>query len=295
MNKRNKRNIRFSLAGSVFDWINGIFLTLFSLVTLVPFLFVISSSFVTSKELVAKGMVLFPTEFTLAAYEYLFSTRLIPMSMLVTIFITVAGTLINMAFTILMAYPLSRKTLAGRDRIMMLVVFTMLFSGGIIPTFFVVKWLGLLNTYGAYWLPGAISAFNMILLKNFFQQLPAGLEESATIDGCNDMQILTRIVLPLSMPAIATFSLFYALGHWNAYFNAIMYITDDAKWPLQVWLRQIVILSSSSLGDSEFLSMVPPQTVQYAVVTLAIVPLLLVYPFIQKYFSQGMLLGSVKG
>jgi len=289
------KSIRTRGAAGWFDWINGLFLILFSLATLVPFLFVISSSFVTTKELVEKGLVIFPSKITLAAYQYLFSTRLIPVSLLVTVFITVVGTLINMAFTILMAYPLSRRTLIGRDRIMQLVVFSILFSGGMIPTFFVVEWLGLLDTYGAYWLPGAISAFNMILLKNFFQQLPAGLEESATIDGCNDMQILTRIVLPLSMPAIATFSLFYALGHWNAYFNAIMYITDAGKWPIQVWLRQIVILSSGGLGESDFLTVVPPQTVQYAVITLSVAPLLIVYPFIQKHFSQGMLLGSVKG
>jgi putative aldouronate transport system permease protein len=181
---------------------------------------------------------------------------------------------------------------------MLMVLFTMLFSGGMIPTFLVVKTLGLLNSYWALILPGAISAFNLIILKNFFQQLPEGLEESAKIDGCGDLGLLFRIVLPLSLPALATFAMFYSVGHWNTFFSAILYINDSTKWPIQVLLRQIVILSQGGIGDSaQFESnFVPPsETIKMATIVVSTVPILLVYPFLQKHFAKGVLLGSIKG
>jgi putative aldouronate transport system permease protein len=157
----------------------------------------------------------------------------------------------------------------------------------------------MLNTYWSVLIPGAISAFNLIILKNFFQQLPDGLEESAKIDGCNDLQVLIRIVLPLSLPAMATFTLFYAVGHWNTFFNAVLYLDDSHKWPIQVWLRQIVILSQGGVGDSQNFdeNFVPPpaEIIKMAVIVISTVPILLVYPFLQKHFTKGVLLGSVKG
>lgn len=270
----------------------------FSLATFLPFLYVISASFTASEVLMKQTFVLFPTEFSLDAYKYIFSTETLSRSLIVTILVTLAGTFVNLVFTILMAYPLARTHLTGRKPIMLMIVFSMLFSGGMIPTYLVVKSLGMINTYWSLVLPGAISAFNLIVLKNFFQQLPDGLEESAKIDGCNDFGILLRIVLPLSMPAIATFSLFYAVGHWNTFFNAILYLNDHTKWPIQVLLRQIVILSEGGIGDSSTFdaNFVPPsQTVKMASIVVATVPILLVYPMLQKHFAKGVFLGSIKG
>lgn len=280
-----------------FDAANGLVLLLVAVITVLPFIFVLSGSLVSSEELLVRKIVLFPTKFSLDAYRFLFSTKIISSSLGITVFITVIGTLINLAVTTLMAYPLARKTLRGRGKIMLMIVITMLFSGGMIPTYLVVKNLGLLDTYWSLWIPSAISAFNLILLKNFFQQLPDGLEESAKIDGCNDLQILYKIVIPLSLPAMATFALFYAVGHWNSYFTAILYLNDAKMWPIQVWLRQIVLLSSGGFTDAGTVAemSVPPQSIKYAVIVVAAVPILLLYPFLQKHFAKGVLLGSVKG
>ncbi|MCR2807291.1 carbohydrate ABC transporter permease [Paenibacillus soyae] len=283
----------------LFDVLNITFLGLFALITIVPFIYIMAGSFATQKELLEKGFILFPTEFSLEAYNFIFSTSTLMRSMGVTIFITVAGTLINIVLTCLMAYPLARKDLDFRKPIQLMVIFTMLFSGGMIPTFIVVKELGMIDSYWSLLLPGAISAFNLIIIRSFFQQLPEGLEESAKIDGASDPGILMRIVIPLSMPAIATFSLFYAVGHWNTFFSAVLYINDAAKWPIQVLLRQIVILSQGgSLGDTTAFEsdFVPPeQSVKMAVIVISTMPILVVYPFLQKHFAKGVLLGSVKG
>lgn len=291
--------IRSTLGSRAFDVVNAGLLIVFALLAVVPFLFVLSGSFTASEELLNRGVVLIPTKFSLDGYRYIFSADTILRSLGVTIFITVAGTLINLFFTMLTAYPLARNEFMGRGPIMVLILFTMLFSGGMIPTFIVVKSLGLLDSYWSLLLPSAISAFNLIVLRNFFQQLPDGLEESAKIDGCNDFQTLFRIVLPLSLPAIATFALFYAVGHWNTFFNAILYINDNTKWPIQVWLRQIVILSQGGVGDSQNMGsdyVAPPgEVIKMAVIVVSTVPILLVYPFLQKHFAKGVMLGSVKG
>lgn len=291
--------IRQSLGSRIFDIVNVVVLIAIGFITLIPFVFVLSGSLTASEELVRRGVVLIPTKLSLDGYRYIFSTKTILWSLGVTVFITVAGTLINLFFTTLTAYPLARSEFMGRRPIMLLILFTMLFSGGMIPTFLVVKSLGLLDSYGSLLIPGAISAFNLIILRNFFQQLPDGLEEAAKIDGCNDFQILIRIVLPLSLPAMATFSLFYAVGHWNTFFNAILYINDTTKWPIQVWLRQIVILSQGGIGDSQQMGsdyVAPPgEVIKMAVIVVSTVPILLVYPFLQKHFAKGVLLGSVKG
>ncbi|WP_339296960.1 carbohydrate ABC transporter permease [Paenibacillus sp. FSL R5-0623] len=292
-------NISPSRGSRIFDCLNITLLSIFALLTVLPFVYVIAGSFATQKELLLRGFIVFPTEFSLDAYKYIFSTPALIKSLLVTIFITVFGTLINIFLTCLMAYPLARKDMDFRKPILMLIVFTMLFSGGMIPTFLVVKQLGMINTYWSLLIPGAISAFNLIIIRNFFQQLPESLEESAKIDGCNDLSVFFRIVLPLSMPAIATFSLFYAVGHWNTYFSAVLYINDNTKWPIQVLLRQFVILASGGIGDStamdaDYVSP-PEQSIKMAVIVVSTLPILLVYPFLQKHFAKGVLLGSVKG
>jgi putative aldouronate transport system permease protein len=290
---------RESLGSRLFDLFNYIFLGLFGLSTVLPFIYVVAGSLTSPQEFITRKIVLFPRQLSLEGYKYIFSTDVLLTSLGVTIFITIAGTAINLLFTCLMAYPLARKDLDGRRVIMLGVIFSMLFSGGMIPTFLVVKGLGMINSYWALLLPGAISAFNLIVLKNFFQQLPEGLEEAAKIDGCNDLRVLWQIVLPLSLPAIATFSLFYAVNHWNSFFQAVLYINDNYKWPIQVWLRQIVILSSGGLGDSATFDsnyVVPPgQIIKMSVIVISTVPILCVYPFLQKHFAKGALIGSVKG
>jgi putative aldouronate transport system permease protein len=291
--------IKPSLGSKLFDISNYTFLMLFSLFTFIPFIYIIAGSFTASEELLQRGFILFPTKFSLDGYRYIFSTDTILWSLLVTIYITLLGTLVNLLFTTLLAYPLSYTDLEGRRPIMLLVIFTMLFSGGMIPTFLIVKSFGLLNSIWALVIPSAISAFNLIIMKNFFQQLPEGLIESSKMDGCNDFGTLFRIVLPLSLPAMATFALFYSVGHWNTFFSAILYMNDSTKWPIQVWLRQIVILSQGGVGDSaQFESgaiMPPPVVIKMAVIVISTAPILSVYPFLQKHFAKGVLLGSVKG
>nr|WP_216855900.1 carbohydrate ABC transporter permease [Paenibacillus qinlingensis] len=285
------------MAGRMFGIINYLLLTIIGLVTIIPFVHVVAGSFTTSAEMAAKKFVLIPTDWSIEAYRFIFSTNTIFKAMAVSIGTTFIGTMISMFITALMAYGLARRDVDGRKVIMFLVVFTMLFHGGLIPTFLVVKELGMIDTYSALILPTAISAFNLIILKNFFQNIPEGLEESAKIDGCSDFGILFRIVLPLSMPAIATISLFYAVTYWNTYMSAILYINESAKWPIQVLLRQIVVLASGMDVSSDLDSVAPPpaQSIKMAVIVVATLPILLVYPFLQKHFAKGAMIGSIKG
>ncbi|MGG4092659.1 carbohydrate ABC transporter permease [Paenibacillus lautus] len=287
-----------TMSSRIFDIVNYTLLLIIGLVTILPFLHVIAGSFTTVTELAQKQFVLFPTVWSLDAYKYVFSTNTVFRSLGVSVGVTFLGTLFSMLLTCLMAYGLSRRDLDGRNFIMFMVLFTMLFSGGMIPTFLVVKEMGLIDTYAALIVPTAINAFNLIIMRNFFQNLPEGLEESAKIDGAGDWGILFRIVIPLSMPAIATISLFYAVTYWNTYMSAILYLNDAAKWPVQVILRQIVILASGLAADTsgmdEFVRP-PEQTVKMAVIVIATLPILCVYPFLQKHFAKGALLGSIKG
>ncbi|WP_019908628.1 carbohydrate ABC transporter permease [Paenibacillus sp. HW567] len=286
-----------TIGGRIFSAVNFILLALITLITVLPFVHVVAGSFTTSAEIAANKFVLIPKVWSFEAYKFIFSTNTIFKAMGVSIGITLVGTLFSMLITSLMAYGLSRRDLDGRNVVNFLVVFTMLFHGGMIPTFLVVKELGLIDTYSALILPSAISAFNMIILKNFFQNIPEGLEESAKIDGCNDFGILFRIVLPLSLPAIATISLFYAVTYWNTYMSAILYLDDSAKWPIQVLLRQIVVLASGMDYSSSLDATNPPpdQTIKMAVIVVATLPILMVYPFLQKHFAKGAMLGSMKG
>lgn len=286
-----------SISGRIYAAINFTLLAIVALITVLPFIHVVAASFTTSAELAASKFVLIPKVWSLEAYKFIFSTNTIFRAMGVSIGVTLIGTLVSMLLTALMAYGLARKDLDGRKTINFLVVFTMLFNGGLIPTFLVVKELGMIDTFASLIIPSAISAFNMIILKNFFQNIPEGLEESAKIDGCNDFGILFKIVLPLSMPAIATISLFYAVTYWNTYMSAILYLNDSVKWPIQVLLRQIVVLASGLDHSATLDGTVPPpdQTIKMAVIVVATLPILLVYPFLQKHFAKGAMLGSMKG
>lgn len=285
-----------SLGSRIFNFINTFLLTVIALVTVLPFIHVIGSSFATGAEIAEKSFLIFPTKFTLSAYKYIFSTGTVMKAVFVSIFVTIVGTLWSMFLSTLTAYGLSRKDLVGRRYIMFFIVFTMLFNGGIIPTFVVVQKTGLLDSLAALIIPVSINVFNMIILKTFFQNLPAGLEESAKIDGAGDFGVLFKIVIPCSLPAIATISLFYGVTYWNTYMHAILYLSDAAKWPVQVLLRQIVVLATGIAYDSAEYSDVPPpsQSVKMAVIVVATLPILLVYPFLQKHFAKGALLGSIK-
>lgn len=285
-----------TVGGRLFTIVNTTLLALIALICLFPFINVFASSFASTQEVVEKKFVLFPTTFSLDAYRFILSTPTIFRGLGVSIGVTVAGTVFSMILTTLMAYGLSRKYLAGRDFINFVVVFSMLFSGGMIPTFLVVKMFGLIDTYGSMIIPSAVNAFNLIIMRNFFQALPEGLEESAKIDGSNDFGVLFKIMLPLALPSIATLSLFYGVAYWNTYMTAVLYINDSVKWPIQVLLRQIVIVSSGMQGDNASVDIVPPaQTIKMAVIVVATVPMLAAYPFVQKHFTKGAMLGAVKG
>lgn len=286
-----------TLGSRLFGIVNFTLLAIFSLATVLPFIHVVAGSLTTSAEMAVKKFIIFPTDISSEAYQFVFSTNTIFRAIAVSIAVTLIGTAFSMLVTSMMAYGLSRKDLDGRKLLMFMVVFTMLFNGGLIPTFLVVKELHLIDTYAALILPLTISAFNMIILRNFFQNIPEGLEESAKMDGCSDFGILFRIVLPLSMPAIATISLFYAVTYWNTYLNAILYLNDSKMWPIQVLLRQIVVLASGFDYSSSLDGAVPPpdQAVKMAVIVVATLPILIVYPFLQKHFAKGALLGSIKG
>ena len=211
-----------------------------------------------------------------------------------TIGVTLVGTLIQVLLTFVTAYPLSRRSLPGRNVVLNLIIFTMVFSGGMIPTFLVVRQLGLLDTYWALILPLAINPFYLIIVKNFFQELPEELQEAARIDGCTEVGVFWRIILPLSKPILATFSLFYAVSIWNDYMSPLLYISDTNKWTLQMFVRQVTV-SADALGNLDPNYVPPEQGLKFAIVAVATLPILMVYPFLQKHFTKGMLIGSVKG
>ena len=207
--------------------------------------------------------------------------------------VTAIGTFINLFFTTTMAYGLSRSNLIGKKPLLNMVLFTMVFGGGMIPLFLVVKGLGMYDTYAALILPGAISAYNMIIVRNFFMELPRELEEAASIDGCSDIGIFIKIALPLSLPCLATFGLFYAVGHWNNYFGALLYLEDSTKFPFQLVLRNIVMQTAETQTDPN--ALIPEDTLKMAVIVIGTVPILIVYPFLQKHFAAGVMVGAVKG
>jgi putative aldouronate transport system permease protein len=287
-----------NLVSWLVDFLIHFILILFAVVTFFPFFSIIAGSLASARENALHPFLIWPREPTLDTYRYLFSSATMPRAMLVSIYVTLFGTMINIAMTTLMAWPLAHKRIHGRKVIMFLITITLIFSGGMIPNYFIVRSTGLLNTFWSLVIPGAIGTFNLILMKNFFQGIPASLEESAKLDGCNDFIILLQIVIPLSLASIATFTLFYAVGHWNSFMPFLLYISDPKKWNLQIMLRQIVMLSQGGVGDAESIGtayLVPPQGVKMAAIVFSTFPILCVYPFLQKYFAKGVMVGSIKG
>ncbi|WP_010272869.1 carbohydrate ABC transporter permease [Paenibacillus senegalensis] len=277
-----------------------IILTIVGLLTLFPMYYVFVMSITPLQETVRNGgFVMIPSEVTFSAYQAIFDSPRLPQSLKVTATITVVGTFLNLVFTMLLAYPLSRKQLPGRKICLFLIVFTMVFSGGLIPTYLVVKEFGLLDSIWAMIIPGLISTFNLLITKTFFENLSIEIQEAAKIDGCNDLQTLYLVVLPLSKAIIATIGLFYAVAHWNEFFAGIMYLTSERLYPLQVILRDMLQQPNMSM---EMMSQVqgleaelPPMAIRMAMVVTTTLPILLVYPFVQKYFTKGVMLGAIKG
>lgn len=268
--------------------------------TIVPFLYVVAGSFATEKELVERAFFIIPRTISTNAYKYIINDGSIFRGLVNSFFIMIAGTFVNMLFTATMAYPLSKSWLRGRNLVLNIIIVTMLFSGGMIPNYLVVKNLQLLDSYWALILPGAVNAFNLIIIKNFFQELPQELEEAAKIDGCSDVGIFVKIILPLSKPALASVGLFYAVSHWNDFFNSLIYLNSTAKFPVQIILRQIVLLAQGASADGSSIDFgaggTPPElAVKMAATVVATIPILCVYPFVQKYFEQGVMVGAVKG
>lgn len=282
------------LEDKIFNAVSYTILALVGLATVVPLLYVLSVSLTPYAEVLKNGgYVLFPKEITFNAYEKLLSNSAIPRAFQITIFVTVVGTAINLTLTALLAYPLSRKGMPGRRLFLFMVVFTLLFNGGIIPTYLIVKATGLIDTVWALIVPNAIWSFNVLVMKGFFENLPEEIFESARIDGAHEWRILLRIAVPLSIPSIMTIGLFYAVGHWNSFFAAIMYITDRSLFPLQVVVREILMMTQQPLENAE--DMVPTVTMQMSAVIFASLPIIAVYPFLQKHFTKGMIIGSIKG
>ncbi|KRG14392.1 carbohydrate ABC transporter permease [Lederbergia galactosidilytica] len=282
----------------IFEIVNAVVLALIAATMLFPMFYIFVVSFSSMKDVMQSDLLLWPKEWVTDAYRYILSSDSFLRSIVVTIFVTVIGTLVNLLFTSTMAYSLSRPII-GQRFFMFMVLFSFLFSAGMIPTYLVVKETKLLDSLWALILPVAISPFNLIVMRQFFKSIPEELNEAAILDGATYMQIYRRIILPLSKPALAAFGLFYAVSHWNTYFTGILYLNDPAKWPIQVVLRQIVIVNKpdAALGTSQMLTEVqpPPDTVQMAAILLATLPILVVYPFLQRHFAKGVMLGSIKG
>lgn len=275
-------------------------LTLILLIILYPLVYVASAS-LSSPLAVSSGRVwLFPVEFTLRGYQVALGNPAIMTGYSNSIYYTFFGTIISVITTVLVAYPLSRRGLFGRNAIMFFITFTMIFSGGLIPTYLVVKSLGMINTRWALLIPNAIAAWQVIIARTFFQvNIPDELVEAAELDGCSDINFLLKVVIPLSKPILAVLALMYAVGQWNAYFDALMYLKSAALQPLQLVLRGILILNATASGSMDAATMLERQQMadllKYVLIMVGSLPVLILYPFVQRYFVKGMLIGSIKG
>jgi len=283
------------------EWMIYAALVLVSVVVLYPVFFVGIAS-ISNPENVMRGEVwLWPKNISLVGYERLFANSELMKGYGNTLLYTVAGTMLNLVMTIAAAYPLSRPDFSGRTIFTILIVFTMFFSGGMIPTYLLIKDLGMLDTFWVMIIPSALSVWNMLIMKTFFQNsIPKEIQEAAFMDGCSNMKVLTRIVLPLSGPVLAVMVLFYAVGHWNSYFNALIYLSDRDKYPLQLFLREILVQGQMQemvdiSDDSLARSMMDAEAIKYAAVIITNLPMLILYPFLQKYFIKGVMIGAVKG
>lgn len=277
--------------------LNYILIALLTFICLYPFLNVLAYSFSGYNAVLSKQVTFYPIDFSLEAYKQILGRTTIWTAMRTTVTITLLGTALSLVLTTFAAFALSVKDLPGRKVLTSMILFTMYFGGGMIPTFLVVKGVGLYDTLGALFIPQSVSVFNFIVMRTFFRELPESLQDAARIDGASYMQVLVKIILPLSLPILATMGLFYAVGYWNSYFEALIYIQDVDKYTLQLRLRALLFGSelTSNTSDNIAGTLVLPQSLKMAIVAVSTVPILIVYPWLQKYFVKGVMLGSVKG
>ena len=296
---RKSTAIRESRGDRIFQGVVVFIGVIIMLIVAYPLYFTVIASISKPEDVLMGKVLLWPRNISFESYKMVIAEQDIWMGYGNTIFYTVAGTCLNLVLTILIAYPLSCRELPWRKQLTFVASFTMLFSGGLIPTFLVVRNLGLYNTAWAMLLPTGITTYNMLVMKNFFQSsIPHELKEAAELDGCNQIQTLLLVVLPLSGAIIAVVILFYAVGHWNAYFNALIYLKDRSKFPLQVILREILLQNQElAAGDGTGLyeKMMAAETMKYAIIIVSSLPVICLYPFVQKYFVKGVMVGAIKG
>ncbi len=286
----------------VFDIVNMCILIVFTLIILYPVLFVVNASFSDPGKIFDTPLLLWPRGFSLDGYTEILKNKDIVVGFKNAILYTGLGTLVNLIVTTLGAYPLSRKEFVGKGFFTIVFTITMFFNGGLIPTYLVNQQLGIINTIWVMILPGALSVYNMILMRSYFQQnIPAELIESAYVDGANDLQLLWKVVLPLSTPIIAVMAMFYGVGRWNDYFTAMIYLADRSKFPLQLILREILVqgqfgdTSTAVVSSANAQAMLLKLTLKYSVVVVSTLPVLLFYPIVAKYFEKGIMVGAIKG
>ncbi|WP_284641531.1 carbohydrate ABC transporter permease [Paenibacillus silviterrae] len=281
-----------------FDSLLTVIILLICLTVILPFLYIIAVSFSPPAYSMAGSFFIWPKEWSLDAYYYLLQAQTFLTSVKNSVYITAIGTCVNLVISITLAYALSKKFVPGRKFMLLFIFFTMIFHGGMIPSYLVVRSLGLIDSYWAIILPAATGAFNIMVIRSFFQSLPESLDEAARIDGAGEFRILFSVVIPLSKPIIATFALFFMVQYWNEFFSAVIYLNDPSKWPIQPLLRQMVAISASNIStdaalDAQMAANLGPN-VQNAAILLAMLPIVAVYPFLQKYFAKGAMLGSIK-
>ena len=284
----------------IFLVIDYVVITLLCLICIVPLLYQLACSFSSGAALDAGKVFLWPVGFTTSAYRLLFSSSNIVRYFLNSLLLTGVGTVLGLVFTVLCAYPLSKKYMKGRKTISFLITFTMMFGGGMIPTFMLVRYMGLINSYWSIWLTSLITPYNMMVMRSFFEGIPEELGESGRIDGCGEWRLLFNIYLPLSKASLATETLFYAVGYWNVYERVMLYITNTNKYTLPVFIQQMIFqLSQVDVGGAEASAIgatdIVSESVKSASVIILLVPVLIIYPFLQKYFVKGVTLGAVKG
>ena len=297
---QNTRKPR-STGDRVFDWCVYILLALVLVIILYPLYFVLIASFSDPLEVIAGNVSFLPVRANLESYRLVFKNSQVMTGYRNTILYTLAGTSLNILMSICAAYPLSRPKLKGKGFGLAMMVFTMFFSGGMIPTYIIISDLGILDTFWVMILPTALSVYNVMIMRTFFStSIPRELEEAAVVDGASHLRILGSVILPLSKPILAVMVLYYAVAHWNSYFNALLYLSDQNRYPLQLILRAILIQNQASeesfseIGNT-YNRMLLSETMKYALIIVSSVPVLILYPFLQKYFVQGVMIGSVKG
>ena len=297
--ERARRNARMSRGDRIFGLVNAALLWIVSIIMLYPLLYVVACSLSDPLSVVQSKITLLPQGATLAAYERVFRNEMIMSGYKNTLVYTLLGTAINVVITLMTAYPLSRPDLVGKKAVNSMIAFTMLFSGGMVPTFLVVKDLGLMDSVWAIVLPGAMSAWNMFIVKNYYMtSIPRELIEAADVDGASDIRAYLSIVTPLSAPIVAVMVLYYGVGHWNAYFDALLYLRDKARYPLQLVIRTFFTASDYAEqggGSGDTAMLLINETMKYALIVIASAPILCLYPLLQRYFIKGVMLGAIKG